>query len=51
MKYAFVSLSIIAVWIAVILIVTFLHNDGILLPVVALLMTIVLFTIGIGGKK
>ena len=51
MKYAFVSLSIIAIWIAVILIVTLLKQDGIMLPIVALVMTVILFEIGIGGKK
>lgn len=51
MRYAFVSLSIIAIWAAVILMVTFLNQDGIMLPVVALVMTVILFEIGFGGKK
>jgi len=51
MRYAFVSISIIAIWIALILIVIGLEQDGILLPLVALVMTLVLFHIGFGGKR
>lgn len=51
MKYAFVSLSIIAIWIAIILIVIFLDYNEITLPIVALLMTLVLFFIGFRSKK
>ncbi|MEI3508229.1 MAG: hypothetical protein V8R01_03795 [Bacilli bacterium] len=51
MKYAFVSASIIAIWVAVVLMVVFLNYQGIMLPLVALLLTIVLFWIGFGGKK
>lgn len=51
MKYAFVSISILAIWIAVILIVSVLQYDGIMLPFVALIMTVLLFEIGFGGKK
>ena len=51
MRYAFVSLSIVAIWIAVILMVIFLNYEGIMLPLVALGMTIILFWIGFGGKK
>jgi hypothetical protein len=51
MRYVFVSLSIIAIWIAVILIVTSLNQKGIMLPLVALVMTVILFEIGFGGKK
>jgi hypothetical protein len=51
MRYAFVSISIIAIWIAVILIVVLLNQEGIMLPLVALIMTVVLFEIGFGGKK
>ncbi|MFA5602933.1 MAG: hypothetical protein WDA21_04340 [Bacilli bacterium] len=51
MKYAFVSVSIIAIWIAVILMVIFLNQRSIMLPLVALTMTVILFTIGFGGKK
>lgn len=51
MKYAFVSISIIAIWFALILIVVSLEQDGLMLPLVALGMTVVLFWIGFGGKK
>ena len=51
MRYAFVSISIIAIWIALILIVIGLEQDGVLLPLVALAMTLVLFHIGFGGKR
>ena len=50
MKYAFVSLAILAVWIGVILIVGALNNDHLLLPVTALVMTFVLFFIGFRKK-
>lgn len=50
MKYAFVSLAILAVWIGVILIVGVLKNDHILLPVTALVMTLALFLIGFRKK-
>ncbi len=51
MKYAFVSISIIAIWVAIILIVLALEQEGIMLPLVALFMTIILFYIGFGEKK
>ena len=50
MKYAFVSLAILAVWVGTILIVGILRNDHILLPLVALAMTLVLFLIGFAKK-
>jgi hypothetical protein len=51
MRYAFVTLSIIAIWIAIIMIVIFLDQQGIMLPLIALIMTVILFEIGFGGKK
>jgi len=51
MKYAFVTLSILAIWISVILIVVFLNYEGTLLPILALFMTVALFLIGFGSKK
>lgn len=51
MRYAFVSLSIIAIWIAVVMMVIFLNYEGIVLPIIALVMTVILFAIGFGGKK
>jgi len=50
MKYAFVTLSIISIWIATIIIVIFLDYDKIILPLIALFMTSVLFEIGFGDK-
>lgn len=51
MRYVFVSLSIIAIWVAVVLMVIFLNYEGIVLPITALIMTVILFLIGFGGKK
>lgn len=51
MKYAFVSISIIVIWFAIILIVYSLEQSGIFLPLTALVMTMVLFYIGFGGKN
>lgn len=51
MKYAFVSISIIAIWIAIIIITTTLNQNNILLPLIALSMTVILFIIGFGEKK
>lgn len=51
MRYAFVSISILAIWLAIILMVIFLDQKGITLPLVALGMTVVLFEIGFGVKK
>ena len=51
MRYLFVTLSIIAIWIAVVLMIIFLDQNGIVLPFIALIMTVILFIIGFGGKK
>lgn len=51
MKYLFVSLSIIVIWIAIILIVYALESTELFLPLIALFMTVILFYIGFGGKK
>lgn len=51
MKYAFVTISILAIWLSIVGIVLVLDYKGILLPIVGLVMTIVLFEIGFGGKK
>jgi hypothetical protein len=51
MKYAFVTISIIAIWIATIIVVYFLEYQGIFLPIIALIMTVILFIIGFAGKK
>ncbi len=51
MKYAFVSISIVAIWVAIILIILALEQGGITLPFVALIMTVLLFYIGFGDRK
>lgn len=51
MKYAFVTLSILAIWVSIISIVVLLNYQNILLPCVGLAMTTLLFEIGFGGKK
>ncbi len=51
MKYLFVSLSILAIWLSVILIVIFLNYNGVALPLIALTMTIILFEIGFRSNK
>ena len=51
MKYAFVTFSIIFIWIAVILITMSTETNSILLPITALTMTIILFFIGFRSKK
>ena len=51
MRYAFVSLSVLAIWIAIVLLVVFLKLETLMLPLVALVMTIILFEIGFGGNK
>ena len=51
MKYAFVTLAIVSVWLAVIMIAAFLGVDGNFLPLVALGMSVVLFLIGFVRKK
>jgi hypothetical protein len=51
MKYAFVTLSIVAVWVATITVVYFLDSKSVFLPLVALAMTVALFLIGFVRKK
>lgn len=51
MKYAFVSLSILAIWIAITVLIVELEYSGLLLPITALIMTIALFLIGFSGQK
>jgi hypothetical protein len=51
MKYAFVTLSILAVWVATVLIVWALNMKGVFLPLTALVMTVALFVIGFVKKK
>lgn len=50
MKYAFVVLAILAVWLGAILLAVFNTEIGILLPVFMIVMTVVLFVIGFRKK-
>lgn len=51
MKYAFVVVAVLAVWLGVILLAICNPGMGIFLPVFAVAMTVVLFLIGFGKKK
>lgn len=50
MKYAFVVLTVLAVWLGVILIALHSSEVGIFLPLFALVMTVALFLIGFRKK-
>ena len=50
MKYGFVALSIVFLWIALIILVKTLNYTGLFLPFVGLILTVVLFEIGFGDK-
>lgn len=51
MKYAFVTISIAAIWLSIVLIVASLNYQSILLPMVGLALTLALFILGFGGKN
>lgn len=51
MKYAFVTLAILAIWLGVVLLAVFNPGVGIFLPVFAMILTLVLFIIGFGKKQ
>jgi len=51
MKYAFVTLGILAVWISIVSIVAFLDYNEVTLPIIGLFMTLILFIIGFGANK
>lgn len=51
MKYAFVTLAILAIWIGVILLAIFNAGVGMFLPIFAMVMTMILFVIGFGKKQ
>lgn len=51
MKYAFVVLSIFAIWVGIILLAVFNPGIGIFLPVLGIVLTTVLFLIGFGKKS
>ncbi len=51
MRYAFVSMSIIAIWISILILIATTHYHGVVLPIIALILTIIIFEIGIASKK
>lgn len=51
MKYAFVTISIAAIWISIVLTVATLNYKDLLLPLTGLALTLVLFFLGFGGKN
>ena len=50
MKYAFVVLAILAVWLGAILLAVFNPEIGLFLPIFTLIMTVILFVIGFRKK-
>lgn len=50
MKYAFVTIAILSVWLGIILLAVFNPTIGIFLPIFAIILTVVLFVIGFGKK-
>ncbi|MCX4365885.1 MAG: hypothetical protein OSJ70_08970 [Bacilli bacterium] len=51
MRYAFVSLSIIAIWISMLILIIATDYSGIILPVIALILTVIIFEIGVCSRK
>lgn len=51
MRYAFVALSIIAIWVSITVLSFVLDYNGVILPILALALTVIIFEIGIGGKR
>lgn len=51
MRYAFVALSIVAIWVSITILSFILNYSGIVLPILALVLTVIIFEIGIGGKR
>lgn len=51
MKYAFVVLAILAVWVGMILLALGNPGVGIFLPIFAIVITVVMFLIGFGKKR
>ena len=51
MKYAFVILAILAIWLGTVLLAIFSNGVGIFLPIFAIVMTVILFVIGFGKKQ
>lgn len=51
MRYAFVTLSIVAIWVSITILTYMLNYNSLVLPILALVLTIIIFEIGIGGKR
>lgn len=51
MRYAFMTLAILAVWVGTILLAIWNQYLGIFLPLFAIILTVVLFIIGFRAKK
>ncbi len=51
MKYAFVILAILAIWLGTILLTIFNSAVGMFLPIFAIILTVILFVIGFGKKQ
>lgn len=51
MKYAFMTLAVLAVWLGIILLAVFNPGVGIFLPIFAVALTVILFFIGFGKKQ
>ena len=51
MKYAFVTLGVLAMWLGVILLAMFNPSIGVFLPIFAMVLTVVLFVIGFRKKQ
>lgn len=51
MKYAFVILAILAIWLGTILLAIFNSAVGMFLPIFAIILTVILFVIGFGKKQ
>lgn len=51
MRYAFVALSIVAIWVSITVLSFVLDYNGVILPILALALTVIIFEIGIGGKR
>ena len=51
MKYAFVTISIAAIWVSITLVVATLDYKELLLPLTGLGLTLALFILGFGGKN
>lgn len=51
MRYLFVSISIIAIWVSILVLIIATNYEGIILPIIALILTIIIYEMGIASKK